>query len=105
MLTQIGGLRRLDRPMRIGQFYLALDVERFLPMDEFVDRMQWLRSTITNSTPARGYDEVLAAGDPEWREEDRRRREGIPIEPAIWNDLAETARSLNVAPPDVSAGL
>jgi len=68
MLTQVGGLRVFERPMRIGQFFLALDVSRFMPLDEFAERMLWLRNTLKASAPAAGYDEVLVAGEPEWRE-------------------------------------
>ena len=98
MLTAVGGLRRLDHPMRIGQFYLALDVARFLPLDEFITRMQHLRDILTSTEPAAGYDEVLIAGDPEWRIEDQRRTAGIPIEPQVWASLEETGQKLGIAP-------
>jgi len=98
MLTDVGGLRRLDHPMRIGQFYLALDVSRFLPLDEFITRMQHLREILTSTEPASGYDEVLIAGDPEWRIEDQRRAAGIPIEPQVWASLEETAQKFGIAP-------
>ncbi len=104
MLTDQGGLRRLDLPMRIGQFYLALDVERFMPLEEFTARMQWVRDTLKNTAAAVGYDEVLVAGDPEWRAEDERRESGIPIEPEVWASLQETARKLGVEPPPETAG-
>jgi LDH2 family malate/lactate/ureidoglycolate dehydrogenase len=96
MLTEVGGLRRFDQPMRIGQFYLALDVARFLPLDEFTTRMQSLRDILASTQPATGYDEVLIAGDPEWRIEDRRRAAGIPIEPQVWAALEDTARKLGI---------
>ncbi len=99
MLTDVGGLRRLDAPMRIGQFYLALDVSRFLPLDVFGARMQRVREVLTSTRPAAGYDEVLVAGDPEWRVEEERRASGIPVEPQVWASLEETARRLGIAPP------
>lgn len=104
MLTEVGGLRRTDQPMRIGQFFLALDVARFLPLAEFADRMQWLRDTLRNTQPASGYDEVLVAGDPEWRIEADRLANGIPIEDGVWNALAETAASLGIAVPNTAHG-
>lgn len=104
MLTDLGGLRRLDLPMRIGQFYLALDVERFLPLEEFAGRMQRLRDTLKNTAPAVGHNEVLVAGDPEWRAEDERRKSGIPIEREVWASLQETARKLGIEPPPEIGG-
>jgi LDH2 family malate/lactate/ureidoglycolate dehydrogenase len=98
MLTEVGGLRRFDQPMRVGQFYLALDVARFLPLEEFTTRMQSLRDILTSTQPAAGYDEVLIAGDPEWRIEDQRRVAGIPIEPQVWASLEDTARKIGITP-------
>src|SRR5260370_34441552 len=39
MLTEVGGLRVKNRPMRVSHFFLAIDPERFLPMDQFQTRM------------------------------------------------------------------
>jgi len=50
---------------------------------------------------APGYDEVLVAGDPEWRMEAERLRNGIPIQQGNWEMLTKTAARVNVAPPAV----
>jgi len=34
----------------------------------------------------------LVAGDPEWRTEARRLREGIPLDPDFWKKLRELSR-------------
>jgi LDH2 family malate/lactate/ureidoglycolate dehydrogenase len=49
--------------------------------------------------PALGFNEVLIAGDPEWRAEETRRREGIPIARGIWNQLVDLAATLKVTAP------
>ncbi len=99
MLTQIGGIRTQDKPMRANYMFLAIDVARFLPLDEFGARMQWLRDTLKSSQPASGFEEVLIAGDPEWRCEELRLRDGIPVARRIWDQLEALARSLNVPAP------
>ncbi len=99
MSTEVGGMRFFDRPMGTCHFFLAIDIARFMPLDQFRDRVARLRETIKSTRPASGYDEVLAAGDPEWRIEDARRARGIPISAGIWQTLAETARRLGVAVP------
>jgi LDH2 family malate/lactate/ureidoglycolate dehydrogenase len=99
MMTEVGGLRVKNRPMRVSHFFLAIDAARFLPMDEFIARMKQMRDTVKNSRPAEGFDEVLIAGDPEWRTNDTRRRDGIPIAQGIWQELSKLAASLNVAAP------
>ena len=103
MLTDVGGLRVSQRPMKVSHFFLAVDTERFLPLDQFTARMQSLRDTVKNSKPAAGFDEVLIAGDPEWTSEEQRLRDGIPVARGIWDQLAGLAQELNVAVPEVSA--
>jgi LDH2 family malate/lactate/ureidoglycolate dehydrogenase len=99
MMSGVGGLRVKNRPMRVSHFFLAIDPERFLPMDVFLARMTEMRDTVKGSRPAAGFDEVLIAGDPEWRTETNRRRDGIPVSRGIWRQLGILAESLNVAVP------
>jgi len=99
MLTQVGGLWEKRGPMRASQFFFAIDVARFLPIADFETRMQFVRDTVKNMAPALGFDEVLIAGEPEWRAEETRRREGIPVARGIWNQLVDLAASLRIAAP------
>jgi LDH2 family malate/lactate/ureidoglycolate dehydrogenase len=55
---------------------------------------------LMKSTPAApGYDEVMVAGDAEWRTEAERLRTGVPIEEGNWDLLVKTAERLHVARP------
>lgn len=99
MLTDVGGIRIKSKAMRASHLFLAIDVARFMPFDEFVARMKWVRDTLKSSPPAVGFEEVLVAGEPEWRTEALRRRDGIPVSRGIWEQLARLAESLNVAMP------
>ncbi len=96
--TEVGGLHQTDRRMNTSQAFLAIDVARFLPLEEFQSRMEHLIATVKSARPARGFDEVMVAGDPEWRAEERRRSNGIPIEPSVWQSLNSLARELGVSP-------
>ena len=102
MLTELHGLRKQGAPMRVGQFFLSIDVNRFMPMDEFVQRMQKLRRILKETAAAPGYDEVLMAGEPEWREYERRRVAGIPIPAPTWDKLIELGSRLGVGAPQTS---
>ncbi len=94
MSTQVGGLRVMDRPIRTSQFFMALDVARFMPLDEFTERMTFLVNLVKASRPAKGYDEVLVAGEPEWRAEAERLANGIPIAAPIWRSLHDLREKL-----------
>jgi LDH2 family malate/lactate/ureidoglycolate dehydrogenase len=99
MSTELGGIRIQGQPMRVSQLFIAIDVARFMPVDQFADRMRTLVAMAKSSAHATGYDEILVAGDPEWRMEEQRRREGIPISDGVWQNLTDAARKLNVALP------
>jgi LDH2 family malate/lactate/ureidoglycolate dehydrogenase len=99
MSTQLGGIRIHDRPARVSQCFLAVDVNRFMPLQEFADRMQELVGMIKSSAPAKGYDEVLVAGEPEWRAEPERRAAGIPVSTGTWGELSNIATRYSVPIP------
>ncbi len=99
MLTNVGGIRIQNVRMNASQMFLAVDVSRFMPLDEFMTRMQFIRDTVKGSHPAAGFEEVMIAGDPEWRMEETRRRDGIPVSNGIWQQLSTLAARLNVPIP------
>lgn len=99
MATQVGGVRTVGRPARNSQMFLAIDVTRFLPLEQFQERMKWLVAEVKSARPASGYSEVLVAGDPEWRAEEEHRHTGIPLSAGVWRKLSEAAAELGVAVP------
>jgi LDH2 family malate/lactate/ureidoglycolate dehydrogenase len=82
----------------VSHFFLAIDVRRFMPAEEFEARMARLLREMRTATPADGYDEVLVAGDPEIRIERERREQGIPFSDLDLQALREAAESLGVEP-------
>ena len=99
MCTELGGIRIQGQPMKTSQLFLAVDVARFMPLGEFERRMRKLVDMVKSSHAAKGFDEVLVAGEPEWRIEEQRRRDGIPLSEGVWQNLLQAAERLRVAPP------
>jgi LDH2 family malate/lactate/ureidoglycolate dehydrogenase len=99
MSTELGGIRIQGQPMRTSQFFLAIDVAHFMPLDAFHQRMQSLVAMVKSSRPAKGYDEILVAGEPEWRAEETRRCDGIPLSGGVWQNLLQAAQQLGVPVP------
>jgi LDH2 family malate/lactate/ureidoglycolate dehydrogenase len=97
--TQLGGLRVMDQPFRVSQFFLAIDVERFLPLEEFRTRMRELVKMVKSGPAAGEFEEVLVAGDPEWRTEVERGTGGIPVSDGLWEKLSAMAVGLGVTVP------
>ena len=76
---EVGGIRFRGKPVRVSQMYMAIDVARFMPVEEFTERVEQLVRIMKSTPAAPGFDEVLVAGDPEWRMEAERRVNGLPV--------------------------
>jgi LDH2 family malate/lactate/ureidoglycolate dehydrogenase len=96
MADEVGAIRKRGKKVRNSQMFLAIDVARFMPVEEFTARIGHLVSIMKSTPAAPGYDEVLVAGDPEWRTEAERRANGIPIEDGNWETLCKTAARVGV---------
>jgi LDH2 family malate/lactate/ureidoglycolate dehydrogenase len=86
--------KTMDRPQNVGHFFLAMKSDLFVTADDYRARMDTLIARVRAAPTAEGFDEVLVAGDPERREEARRRSSGIPYNPVEVAALdAEAARA------------
>ncbi len=99
MAGEVGSMRQRGRRVGVSQSFLAIDIERFLPLPEFQARLQRLVADLRSAAPAEGFDEVLAAGEPEWRTERERLRAGIPLPGEVWAALSKVGSQLGVNAP------
>ncbi|MBI3454239.1 MAG: Ldh family oxidoreductase [Candidatus Rokubacteria bacterium] len=76
-----------------GAFLLAFDPGAFRPLAGFKAEVSAFARYLKATPPAEGFTEVLYPGEIEYRTEQRRRREGIPIEDETWEKLAALARA------------
>jgi LDH2 family malate/lactate/ureidoglycolate dehydrogenase len=81
-----------------GTFMLVVDPGAFSPTD-FKDDVEAFVRYLKATPPAEGFDEVLYPGEIEHRTEERRRREGIPIEQATWDNLTKIAARFGISAP------
>jgi len=99
MATELPIYRTGGDPLGISHTFIAIDPARFLPPGEFETRMDRLAGLVKASEPAAGFNEVLIAGEPEWRREDVRGGTGIPVPVKLWEKLTGLAVELNVPVP------
>ena len=79
-----------------GHFFGALRIDAFQEADDFKARMDMWIETFRNAKSAPGKPEVVIPGDPERKNEERIRREGINVLPVVAKDLIEIAGRLGV---------
>ncbi len=96
MSTELGGIRYRGKLVRVSQTFLAIDIARFMPVEEFTARVEKLVGMMKSTPVAPGYDEVMVAGDPEWRTQAERLANGIPIADGNWETLVKAAARVGV---------
>lgn len=78
-----------------GVVTMAINIEMFRPLNEFKEKVSRLIEDVKASPKASGFSEILVAGEPEYREEEHRLREGIYVEEATWKKLKQIASELD----------
>src|SRR5215831_4472683 len=76
-----------------GAFLFVFDPEAFRPLADFRADVTAFARYVKATPPAVGFTEVLYPGEIEYRTEQRRRREGIPVEDETWGKLGALARA------------
>ena len=93
---------RTDRPTRrlqdVGHCFIALDPARFRPIEEFKRDMDDYFDSLKSTPRAEGHDRIYVAGEPEAESEIRRRRDGIPLSPALIARVDDIAREFGITP-------
>lgn len=91
--------RDLDRQTRCGHLFVAIDIARFLPIEEFGERLEGLLTALTSVAPRDGVESVNLPGDARMKCADEQARTGVAIPDYLIKSLTETARELGVSTP------
>jgi len=79
-----------------GVLMTAINVEAFVPVNDFKAEVDSLIEEIKSSPPRPGFQEVILPGEREHKAMLQRRKEGIPIDDKSWNDLTGTCLKLGI---------
>jgi LDH2 family malate/lactate/ureidoglycolate dehydrogenase len=81
-----------------GLLVIALDIKKFTPLKRFKSRMDSLFKKVHSSpvNPEFQYDEVQVPGNYEWRNREKRLKEGIDVPQPTWDQIRSLAAELNV---------
>jgi LDH2 family malate/lactate/ureidoglycolate dehydrogenase len=95
---QIYGLedRGAKQPGILGHFFGAWQVEAFRPLGDFQAVMDDLQQRLKGGRKAEGQDRIHIAGEKEFEEAERRRRDGIPLQNVVLADLQALGGALGV---------
>ncbi|WP_043540297.1 Ldh family oxidoreductase [Salinarimonas rosea] len=74
-------------PQNVGHFFMVLDIARFLPLAAFTERLGQYIDLMKAEPRASGVEEILYAGEREYRLEAHHRCDGIELPERLAADL------------------
>ena len=81
------------------QCCIAIEIERFMPLADFQERMVRLISDLKDNELAPGATEIRVPGERMSRHLEQCRRDGVPIEPDVRENLETLAKQAGVKSP------
>ena len=87
-----------DQHQDVGHLVLALRIEAFGPVEEFLDRVELLISQIRSSPPSDSGQPILLPGELEHERRTERIAQGVPIPVDRFDELLEMASVLGLDP-------
>jgi LDH2 family malate/lactate/ureidoglycolate dehydrogenase len=83
--------------LRIGHFFLAIDIERFIPLNIFKKIAGNIMRDLRNSTVAPGQPRIYTAGEKEYYNTQRAQAEGVEISPGVQKALQALRNELKLS--------
>lgn len=86
---EVNAQQSAEKPSRIGQFLMAIDVEALMPLEQFTAEVDALVAVIAASPCAEGFEHVAAPGATAAQQIAHRRKEGVPMDQATYDQVIE----------------
>jgi LDH2 family malate/lactate/ureidoglycolate dehydrogenase len=87
-------------PLTVGHFFMAINIEAFVALDEFKATTGAMLRQLRASTKAPGHDRIYTAGEKEFESEKRVRAQGVPANPNLQKDIKAMRAGLNLTQYD-----
>jgi L-2-hydroxycarboxylate dehydrogenase (NAD+) len=83
-------------PFHLGHFFIAIDTEAFMGLNEFKKTTGDILRELRNSTKAPGQDQIYTAGEKEYLVWQERKEKGVPINEAVQKELLAVQKELGL---------
>lgn len=77
-----------------GMYIQCVNVEALIPLEEYSQHVETLIAHVKNTPTLPGFDEILIPGEPESREREKRRKEGVYVEDETWMQIRNAAEAV-----------
>ncbi len=84
-------------PEESNNFWLmAIDVSTFMDLDEFISDLEEFIAYSKSAKPAQGFSHIIMPGELDFRNQQVRTVEGVPVPDEIWREIEQVAQKLSV---------
>ena len=90
------GIVTKEKTANIGHLLMAINIENFVPLQEFLDNMEKLKNYIKNLPKHPKAERIWIPGEKAWLTMQTRQKIGIPIHKVILKDIEEIAKELGI---------
>jgi L-2-hydroxycarboxylate dehydrogenase (NAD+) len=84
------------QPLRIGHMFLAINVENFLPLEEFKKNTGSLLRELRAAKKVPGAERIYTAGEKEYYRAKQALAQGLEITPGLQRDLKALQKELGL---------
>jgi len=95
-LSGAGCSRESNQPIGNAMVAIVIKIDNFTTPEDFDQEVADLVTYVKSSPLIPGFTEVLLPGEPEFRELEKRRANGIDIDDETWRQINEAAESVGV---------
>ncbi len=82
----------LKNPANVGHFFLCINIEAFMPEEEFYLRIKKMKKEIKNLAKRSGENEIRIPGEKKERSRNERLKTGIPVDGDVLEELKVLAK-------------
>lgn len=83
-------------PYKLGHFFIAIDIEAFISLDEFKKTTGQILRDLRNSNKAPGQDHIYTAGEKEYLAGLEREGKGVPVGGVLQKQMIELKNTLGL---------
>jgi LDH2 family malate/lactate/ureidoglycolate dehydrogenase len=85
------------RPFMLGHFFLAIDIEHFIPLEMSKRITGGIMRALQNARLAPGHDRIYVAGEKEYEREQLVQKQGIPVNRNLRRELETMRDQMGIA--------
>lgn len=89
-------LRDFSKPVNEGHAFIAIDIRKMIPLDEFKARMDRMIEQIHQAPRVRGTERIYLPGEIEWENYQRNLKEGMELPEHVEVNLRSLAEDLGL---------